>query len=61
MAIDSPIEPERKGVVAAAEQGVVTVDGPLGIALSLTPEAAQSSARSLSEAAEAAHAQRMRS
>jgi hypothetical protein len=52
------IEPEASGVVATAEQGVVIVDGPLGTALSLTPEAAQSSAQRLRDAAEAAHAQR---
>ena len=61
MTKESPIEPEVDGVVAAADEGVVTVDGPLGIALSLTPEAAQSSARSLTDAAEAAHAQRAKS
>lgn len=61
MAIESPIEPEANGVVAAAEEGVVTVDGPLGIALSLTPEAAQSSAQRLKDAADEAHAQRTRS
>lgn len=57
----TPIEPEPDGIAATAEKGVVTVDGPLGIALSLTPEGAQSSAQRLTNAAEAASAQRAQS
>ncbi|HTI31108.1 MAG TPA: hypothetical protein VL405_03180 [Sphingomonas sp.] len=38
----------------ADEQGVVTVDGPGGVALTLTPEAAAETAQRLKDAARAA-------
>ena len=53
----SILEPERKGGVATAEQGVVLLDGPDGVAVSMTPEAAEQTARSLLVAAEQAAGQ----
>ena len=51
-------EPERVGGVATAEQGIVLLDGPDGVAVTMTPEAAESTARSLLAAAEEAVEQR---
>jgi hypothetical protein len=51
-------EPERKAGIASAEQGVVLLDGPNGVAVSMTPEAAEETARSLLTAAEEAANQR---
>ncbi|WP_157218452.1 hypothetical protein [Flavisphingomonas formosensis] len=42
----------------SAEKGVVMVDGPDGVAISLTPEAARETADRLAEAAAMAAAQR---
>lgn len=53
-----PIEPERQPGVASAESGWVILDGPNGVAVTMTPEAADSTARSLVSAAEQAIAQR---
>ncbi|QIG78328.1 hypothetical protein [Stakelama tenebrarum] len=43
--------------VASAEQGLVLLDGPDGVAISLTPEAAEETAKSLIVAAHAARSQ----
>lgn len=51
-------EPEREAGVASAEQGLVLLDGPDGVAVSMTPEAAEQTARSLLAAAEEAATQR---
>ena len=42
---------------ATAEQGLVMLDGPGGLALSMTPAAADASAKALARAAEEAEAQ----
>jgi hypothetical protein len=51
-------EPLQQAGVASAEQGIVILDGPDGVAIAMTPEAAASTGRSLIAAAEAALAQR---
>ena len=43
--------------VASAEQGVVLLDGPDGVAVSMTPDAAAGTARSLLAAVEEARRQ----
>jgi hypothetical protein len=53
----SQIQPEREPGVASAEQGLVLLDGPNGVAVAMTPEAAESTARSLIAAAEEARTQ----
>ncbi len=53
--------PEHDPGIAVAEQGVVILDGPNGIALTMTPDAAVSTANSLIEAAERARKQIPRS
>lgn len=54
----SPVaEPEREPGVATAEEGVVMLDGPDGVAVSLTPEAAEQTGRSLIDAAAEAERQ----
>jgi hypothetical protein len=50
-------EPETEPGVASAEQGMVLLDGPNGVAVAMTPDAAASTARSLLAAAEEARAQ----
>lgn len=50
--------PESKAGVASAEQGLVLLDGPNGVAISMTPEAADGTGRSLIAAAAEAEAQR---
>ncbi|WP_343521290.1 hypothetical protein [Sphingomonas sp.] len=47
---------DRPGV-ATAEQGQVLLDGPDGVAVSMTPDAAEATAHSLVEAAAAARRQ----
>ncbi|PKP92299.1 MAG: hypothetical protein CVT77_09315 [Alphaproteobacteria bacterium HGW-Alphaproteobacteria-16] len=47
-------EPHREGGVANAEYGLVLLDGPGGVAIALTPDAADATARSLHAAAEEA-------
>ena len=42
---------------ASAEQGHVVLDGPDGVAITLTPDAAEGTARSLIEAAQEARRQ----
>ncbi|MBC9031709.1 hypothetical protein IAG41_04830 [Sphingomonas sp. JC676] len=54
----SPHLPEKHGGVAAAEEGQVILDGPNGVAVAMTPEAAEETARSLLSAAEEATHQR---
>jgi hypothetical protein len=44
-------EPEREPGVATAEQGIVMLDGPNGVAVSLTPDAAARTGQSLIDAA----------
>ncbi|MEG8042892.1 hypothetical protein O6V14_05220 [Sphingomonas faeni] len=48
------LEPETIPGVAAAENGVVTLDGPDGLAIAMTPEAAAETGRRLIAAAEIA-------
>ena len=45
---------ETMGGTASAEQGQVILDGPDGVAVAMTPEAAEATARSLLAAAEEA-------
>ncbi len=47
-------KPETVAGVATAEQGIVMLDGPDGIAVSMTAEAADRTGRSLIDAAEVA-------
>lgn len=54
----SPHLPETKAGIAAAEDGQVILDGPNGVAVAMTPEAAEETARSLLIAAEEATHQR---
>jgi len=54
----APQEAESSPGVASAEQGVVLLDGPDGVAIAMTPEAAEATGRSLIAAAEEALAQR---
>ena len=54
----SPQEAESAPGVATAEQGVVLLDGPDGVAIAMTPEAAEATGRSLIAAAEEAAGQR---
>lgn len=49
-----PCKPHDQPIEAAAEQGEVLLDGPGGLATSLTPEAAGQSARALASAADRA-------
>jgi len=49
-----PTEPYADPGIASAEDGLVFLDGPDGIAIALTPEAAASMGRSLIEASEQA-------
>jgi hypothetical protein len=44
-------EPIRNAGVASAEEGVVLLDGPEGLAVALTPDAAEATAHSLIAAA----------
>ncbi|TGX56024.1 hypothetical protein E5A73_02615 [Sphingomonas gei] len=50
----SPQGPEGQPGVASAEQGLVLLDGPSGVAVSMTPEAAVATGHSLLAAAEEA-------
>jgi hypothetical protein len=52
-----PIAPADKPLDAIAEQGVVLIDGPGGIAITLTSRAASDSARSMARAASTADEQ----
>jgi len=50
-AFPSDMKPKTAPGVATAEQGIVMLDGPDGVAVSLTPEAAEQTGRSLIDAA----------
>jgi hypothetical protein len=50
--------PETIAGVATAEQGFVMLDGPDGVAIAMTPEAAEATGRSLIAAAAEAERQR---
>jgi hypothetical protein len=54
----SPTAPEQEAGVATAEQGVVLLDGPDGVAIAMTIEAALGTAHSLLAAAGEAVRQR---
>lgn len=58
MSEESSTEPYALPGVASAEAGHVVLDGPDGIAIALTLEAAQDTGESLIKAAEAARRQR---
>ncbi len=47
-------QPETEPGVASAEDGVVILDGPDGVAVTMTPDAAQRTGHSLISAAEIA-------
>jgi hypothetical protein len=53
----SPAEPEEQPGVASVEQGVVLLDGPDGVAIAMTPEAALETGRRLMAAAKEAAGQ----
>ncbi|HWW56985.1 MAG TPA: hypothetical protein VN047_08845 [Sphingopyxis sp.] len=55
--LSSPQPPETEAGVATAEDGVVLLDGPDGVAVTMTPAAARSTGESLIEAARRAEAQ----
>jgi hypothetical protein len=48
------IEPESEPGIATAEQGLVLLDGPNGVAVSMTPDCAEATGRSLIAAAQEA-------
>lgn len=50
-------EPHRQGGTANAEAGIVLLEGPGGVAIALTPDAAEATARSLDVAAAEARRQ----
>jgi hypothetical protein len=52
-----PTEPYADPGIASAEDGLVFLDGPGGIAIALTPEAAANTGRSLIEASQEARKQ----
>jgi hypothetical protein len=54
----SSAEPEEDPGVATAEQGVVLLDGPDGVAIAMTPAAAEETGRRLVAAAQEAASQR---
>lgn len=51
------LEPEAVAGKATAESGVVLLDGPGGVAVAMTPEAARETGRTLIEAADQADLQ----
>ncbi|PZQ76517.1 MAG: hypothetical protein DI563_06835 [Variovorax paradoxus] len=53
-----PIEPREDPGHATAERGVVLLDGPDGVAVTMTPDAAARTADSLYRAADEARSQR---
>jgi hypothetical protein len=53
-----PVSPQQTPGVADAEQGQVILDGPNGIAVTFTPDAATGTGHSLLAAAERARSQR---
>lgn len=50
-------QPHGKSGVASAEAGLVLLDGPDGVAIAMTPDAADATALSLQQAAAEARAQ----
>lgn len=50
-------QPYHTGGMATAEQGLVLLDGPDGVAVAMTPDAADATAQSLAQAAIEARAQ----
>ena len=50
-------QPQTKPSIASAEEGVVLLDGPDGLAVSMTPDAAAQTGQSLISAAEIADRQ----
>lgn len=50
-------QPETEPGIATAEQGFVILDGPDGVAVTMTPEAASLTGHSLMSAARLAHEQ----
>lgn len=58
MSQDQRDEPREDAGRASAEEGVVILDGPNGVAVTMTPEAATQTAESLKAAAELALTQR---
>lgn len=55
--MNARLKPEDKPGVASAEQGQVTLDGPDGMAIAMTPAAAAETGRRLIEAARLAEQQ----
>lgn len=53
----SASQPQSQPGVASAEQGLVVLDGPDGVAVTMTPGAAEQTGRSLIAAAELADRQ----
>jgi hypothetical protein len=53
----APITPETDPGVATAESGQVILDGPDGVAIAMTPDAAEETGRRLIEAAAEARVQ----
>lgn len=51
-------QPHRLSGIASAEAGLVLLDGPAGVAIAMTPDAAEETARSLHRAAAEARGQR---
>lgn len=51
------VQPKTVAGLAVAEQGIVVLDGPDGVAVSMTPDAAEQTARSLNDAAREARQQ----
>jgi len=50
-------QPQTEPGIASAEDGVVILDGPAGVAITMTPDAAEQTAHSLLSAAELADRQ----
>lgn len=55
--IDRHHEPEREPGTAVAERGIVMLDGPDGVAVAMTADAADGTARSLADAVKEARRQ----
>ncbi|MFD1788734.1 hypothetical protein ACFSC3_14285 [Sphingomonas floccifaciens] len=55
--IDHRHQPEEQAGQAVAEEGIVVLDGPGSVAVSMTPHAAEGTAESLSDAAREARRQ----
>ena len=57
MMVPDPSRAQAHPGIASAESGLVVLDGPNGVAVTMTPDAATSTGQSLLAAAEAARAQ----